>query len=540
MSDNTVERLPTQSTPTHQTTEVAKLLNDPDVAEIMREYPDDVEDITNAAKYLVDNKEDLGNIGPLIKGLTKAAQTIVAKKMKIFVSYKKNEEMAATALASHIESLAGNQVELSYAPKFKVGIKWTSKIHAAVRSANWFILLLPDRSSTSTWDWVLYETGMFRGQMAPGDRLICIHRPAAQQPDQIREFEGLSGEYENIKKELLEPLLTLPNAVPGMPAINPNVHDNILENSAIEISAAILSYEGEEEEWIRHRFEAFVRIHLDMPKTKMERRSLRLDEIEDALQKAKIKRRSERDTGTNSRSLAIFGWESQPDTWGQLVSDVLEQGTDSRWHDELCRSLKQAAGGQKFEPVQATLSALDEGKSVYRPVLYASEVLLSGVLDAILIVFVKEAGALKIGKELLGVHVDGYPKEGYLQLASSIRLSYRFRWEVVEPFKNIKSEKQIPELIDACERVMQDAASRGQHRLEDLAPIFELEGQKAEVEKLYREFENVRNKLQKEIEKNDVEEIRKILANFAPVNQRYLTLSSQLFGTMNEKLLNAM
>ena len=75
------------------------------------------------------------------------------------------------------------------------GKPWRNKIREEIHRANWFILLLPDPSED--WDWCLYETGMFEGDLDNGELeigqvagMIDQVKPAAEiVSDLLTEFE---------------------------------------------------------------------------------------------------------------------------------------------------------------------------------------------------------------------------------------------------------------------------------------------------------------------------------------------------------------
>jgi hypothetical protein len=110
--------------------------------------------------------------------------------VKVFFSYKKVDERAATTIVEALNENAADKLDITYMAGFTeqfAGQRWRDQISKGVRSANWFILLLPDPSDEL--DWCLFETGLFEAQLLrrPAD-LCTIPTPKS------RIDPGLSGD----------------------------------------------------------------------------------------------------------------------------------------------------------------------------------------------------------------------------------------------------------------------------------------------------------------------------------------------------------
>ena len=503
---------------------IDELLRDDEVARIIIDNPDKAANIRAGAQYLLDREEELETFGRPIAGLRVAARAIAEERINLFISYKKREEEVAKHIEQHLSTFGGERIRVNYAAHFTPGFQWTAQIRAQVRDAHWFILLLPDPSLD--WDWVLFETGMFRAQMVPGNRLVCLHHRDTDPPRQIAVFQAVKAECPEILR-LLNDLFIKPNAVPGMDPINPKAAAPFLERSAETIRKEVSPPHAIE----RQRFEPFVRIKLDLPTNRDQTQTLSLEDITQLLKKATFDWKSDRDTGTNAKALEIFGKLRQPRTWDELLSTVKRRGTDERWCEELCLAISQAVTGYVFAPIQATFQAADNGRTIYRPVLYGAEKYPDGLIAAFLIVFITDVGGTAADTTCV-------PFKGYAELISSIRLSYRFRWEVVEPFKDIRDMNNVTALEEALQRVMGESASRGEHNLEELAGFF---GKNVDrVGQLYRVFMDAIGELRNAIKRRDTQHIQGILTGFAPANQEYLKLSTAAFAQMNEEIFSDM
>ena len=451
--------------------------------------------------------------------------------------------------------LTGKKLAVTWAEDFQHGDPLTEKIRTAISGAHWFILLLPDPSED--YDWCLFETGLFTGpgQIRPNrlHRVFCLHNQAIEPPEQIHHLLTIvarPGDHSEIEKFLRNICLDY-DFFPGMGQLHLMSTDAI-SAAAKRINEAILPPAPQLN---RRRFEALVRIHLKDPHAFKRKKDLSREEIQ-KLKKLRNARTLEAEdrviinaltqenikilnqaifkplapfdrNGTNEKALTIFGKTEEPPNWGRLVSNV----KTSRWAGELCFAIKDYVSNDTVTPIQATFTAANEAKSVIRPILYAADRIPdSGPIDAFLIIFVEDVSAPVISPNIK------IPVAGYVQLASSIRLGYRFRWEVVEPFRSIREVSQIPELRDALHRVIKESLSRNALELDNLFKLFEKAEEARRVRELYLIFMTTVQNLETLLEDKNVEDIKKTLNKFASENQEYLKLATSLFANMNAEL----
>ncbi|MFQ5852007.1 MAG: toll/interleukin-1 receptor domain-containing protein [Candidatus Binatia bacterium] len=542
MTSGTSEK-PQEKAQKHHVPEINNILTDP-------RYHFFQDNIQRAVKVL----ENEPNAAKLIQTATDA---IVAGKVQVFFSYKLKDRDRAEDLVKVLRGLLGNKIQITWAEDFPAGDPRNEKIRTSILNAHWFILLLPDPSDEM--DWCLFETGIFRGklQSVKLNKVFCLHHYKNPRPDQIDEFITVQvhpDKPQSLISQFLKPICHETEFFPGMGQLC-DATDADISNAATEIIKAVLAPRPQT---IRRRFEGLARIHLSDPYALKRRKDFSDEEINrlkdtnekvrnaepgeeteraildvinqeniKILNEAAFRGWSENDKGVNPEALRIFGRDTRkvPENWGALVENVTTSGTDARWLGEICVAIKEAATGNIVKPTQATFTAADESKSVYRPFLYAVDEYPDGMVDAFFIVFVKVVSAVSDRITI--------PIEGYVELASSIRLGYRFRWEIVEPYKNVRNVYEVTALADALERVMTEAKSRGQHELEKLSLFFE--GKKDRVNELYHIFIQTLQKLELLIKDGDVEGIRNILTKFEPANQEYLQLATRLFADMNAR-----
>jgi hypothetical protein len=214
--------------------------------EEINRYLDDVDftrQVRLAADTIVTQYLDRDTPERIIRGVVKAACAI-RKKVKVFVSYKKKYEQETKKIVDALQAWSGSRLSIWYAHDIPAGDDWMQALVDRVTDAHWFFLLLPD--SEDNWGWQLYEAGIFRGSMLPGDRLICLHHPDVQRAPQLDDYQAVPAEQGAVVR-FLEDILVRPNAVPGMDPLNEHVQK--LENLAGEIVGAFDKLSAVETVW---------------------------------------------------------------------------------------------------------------------------------------------------------------------------------------------------------------------------------------------------------------------------------------------------
>jgi hypothetical protein len=477
---------------------VDQILRDAEIADLINQNQKVADDIKRAAELLRDERD-------AIAAVKKAARGLLDKKVSVFFSYKQKDENTAGTVVKELRKACWGdyKLQITYAADFekeKVGYLWNEAIRDGIKNAHWFILLLPDPSAD--WDWCLFETGMFRGQMVSGDRLICLHHPNIKLPPQIEEFQAVKAEQGTVQNFLRQIFLE-ENPIPGVKAINKEVGDDI-PDIAGRIVRAI---RPPKDEITRKYYGDYVSIKVENPK-----------ELEGlgALNAATV-------VASKPDSLRIFGKDELPNTWGELVSNVSESGSDTRWIADLCKVIKEAADNNVFEPIQATFQAVKGGK-MYRPLLHAADKTADGDIEAFHIIFIEEVGAVDITRT----------PEGITAVATVLRYAYRFRWEVIEKFsKRDMTEDDVAELAEALKRIEIDAQSRGLINPDLLISQFEGE-EKGKIINMFADWYKLRNDkrngaLDIAMHQRNVREIQRILGELSHMNREFMDLALRRF-----------
>ena len=326
-----------------------------------------------------------------------------------------------------------------------------------VTHAHWFLLLLPD--SADDWGWQLYEAGIFRGSMLPGDRLICLHHPDVQLAPQLKDYQAVPAKQDAVIK-FLDDILVQPDAVPGMDPLNKNARE--LADLAGDIVSAFDNLSAVETVW----FGNFVELAVDNAE--------KLTRAED-LNRARIITRQ----GVEE----LFGRQRGVDqTWGALTSD-LEGSTDTAWITELVDVIRSVAKGGLPPSMEATFAGANGGAGKqFRPRL-TSVKKKDGSIECFHISFI----------EVLGRGTAGEEPAGMRSLQTAMRLAYRFRWEIIEPYRYkarlaIKDIQTIENILERLEREAQF------HGLLDRGILCSQFGPDAHaVDEMYTQWEEIRN-----------------------------------------------
>ena len=444
----------------------------------------------------------------VVQAVKKLLPALTTKTLNIFFSYKKKDEAAAVAVVKQLRKYSAGKLRITYQAEFTediAGRPWREWIRDEISRANWFILLLPDPSDD--WDWCLYETGLFDRRPTSADRLICLHHPDTKVPSPIKDYHAVKATVPELTK-FLEMVYVKRNPIPGFEPINRSIKEDI-PSIAGEIVNAI---RPPKKCHFHDDFQPFVRLRLDNAAHFESSADLDAAPILEA----------------NKDALDIFDFRQKPETWGELRTGIKAFESDGRWREELFHVARKAAQGRKFTPIQAVFNA-SSGKS-YRPVLSAVERLGSeiGPIESYQITFAEDVST---------INVTGMPTE-LATLATILRMTFRFRWEVLEKFtKREITEDDIEQVENAIVRMETDADSRGIVDQDAILRLFRPES----AEKLLNMFSHwatLRDRsdsnglLDIAIAEKDTAKITSILRDLVPMNQEFLDIAANRFSTL--------
>ena len=466
------------------------VLEKPAIKEFLESNQNLVNEVTTAAKILQGNPD-------IDTALTKLLPALSNKIINVFFSYKTKDETTATQIIQILRELSAEKLKIVHQGEFEAGTNWRDTIKRGIKSANWFILLLPDPSDD--WDWCLFETGLFVAHATSADRLICLHHPNIERPSQISEFESIPATQTEVEKFLRMALIE-DNPISGLSALNKAVEKNI-HKYATDIVNVIRPPSNRLH---REIFEPYIELRVENP-----------EELTDEadLENATV-------ISSNQQALDIFDYLEQPDTWGNLHETVTNNTDDHRWRKELFHVIRKISSKRKFYPVQAVFKSAN-GK-IYKPVVNAvNRNGKGGGIESFCIIFAEE----------VGVFDDSETPKNLAIVGHILKFAFRFRLEVLEKFtKRPLTGDDIPLIDNAIRRIKVDTESRGISDPNALINAFPEENRGA-IEYMLKKWNLVRNPdgtgtLDIAIENKDVEYVQEILKDFITLNQEFLEMAS--------------
>lgn len=418
--------------------DAAAVLHHPEISGLLERNENKRQPIEAAAVLLAGERDP-------VAAVKKAAQIHLRDTIRVFFSFKLNEGEKAKRIVETLRGLS-NRIDIRYAYDFKernVGMDYVRQIDAEIKDADWLILLLPDPAAD--WDWCLYETGIFRGQMVSNkiEKLICLHHEMQEPPDQIRQFQAVPGNLDSVLPFLKQVYLN-DNPIPGMRPLKSAESLPQIERAARKIVDIIRPPMN----LARTHYDSYVFIN---PRAPQDVQSP--GDLDDAavIEVDEIAQRN------------IFGKSSTPATWGELVSNLIKDDPRPRWLEQLSRAVHRAGNGDAFAPIRSTLQGCRDGK-MYQPVLHAADRDHAGNFHGFHIILVEEVGAPA---------TSAIPRD-LLTLATSLRLGFRFRWEILEVFNKPRLQrKELARMRGLIEGMNAEAYSRGLLDRDSLMSLFE-------------------------------------------------------------------
>ncbi len=482
----------------HPTSPGAELLQNPYIADYIGRHQGAADNIRRAANLLSDESDALKSLIKLLPALTQ-------KAVNVFFSYKAKDEKTAKAVVDILRKNSAGKLAITYQAEFTqniTGKPWREKIITEIHKANWFILLLPDPSDD--WDWCLFETGLFEGQLTSADKLICLHHPNIEIPDPIEGYHSVAAQPDEVEK-FLNMVFIKKDPLYGLDPINPALQDSLSEIANNIVNAI----SPPRSNLFKQPLVPWVEVYVDNPES--------MEHMDD-LNGATIRY-------ANREALDLFDFLDQPKTWGDLVKEIKKFSADDRWQNELFHVIRKVGSGRKFDQIQAVFNTAVE--KIYRPVICAINRLgKQGKIDTFQIGFVEEVGA---------INTSGIPTS-LSALSTMLRYAFRYRWEILEKFAHADlGEEDIEALGNALQRIEYDTESRGTGGEDAVISLFASESERNEISAMCRLYYEMRNpegtgRLDLAIQEKDAQAVKDILNELLPVNKRFLNMTAERFG----------
>jgi hypothetical protein len=363
------------------------------------------------------------------------------------------------------------------------------------------LLLLLFTDVAKSWDWCLYEAGLF-GRLDNDHyrRVICLHSSSTTPPKPLQHLQAFAAEPSRLRVFLRQ--LLLGTELTGLESpIAPVLESfpDLLETASKQIAQLIHRRPIES-----RYFNRYVIIQVTDPA---------------ALQRGHIPR--DAPIGSTGRSLELFELAEGNLTWGTLEDNARQAG-DTRWIDELAAAIHAASRGNLPAPIQALFRPRLSQK-VYGPMLYRVD---------------RRADGSMIFKVLFADdcswQLDRVPQD-HAQLLTSLVMATRFRHELIAPYAGQLEDMNDDAAERTCEAITQiihnvesEASSRGLMDQMFLSKAFSGRDRQL-VQDMYGDWYRVRGNLMAALQERRLVEVDEALLKLARMNRTYLDVATRRY-----------
>ena len=433
----------------------------------------------------------------------------MATDFNIFISHKHEDVSSARTVKKILERYGGNRLQVLFSDEILGGDNWFEWIRSKLNESQLLLLLFTDPSKT--WDWCLYEAGMFTGlENNHRRRVVCIHNPDNPPPDPLKHLQAYPVKEEKLS-QFIRQLFGECTLTQFEEPLNRNICEQPeeVERAAKELVAALERQPSCPPVY----FGEHLVLHIENPRTITE------DTIPpDAT--------VEGDEG----GFRLFGKMAGQWKWGDLEA-AARKTVDQRWLRELANAIYLASRGTAFEPVQATFSAYPGGE-VYRPILHRMERHANGSID-FKILFESD----------VSWNLKDIPPAVAVALTAQV-MAVRFRYEVLQKYDSRLDSIEIDEtnegifkdIREAIEKIEEEAKSRGILKKDLLASVFD--GDRVRVCEIFDDWYDVKGKLFEACEKKDAAETRHLIQQLLEYNTEFIPMAANNYYKLVEEALD--
>jgi len=421
----------------------------------------------------------------------------------IFLSHKSEDEPAAKEIAKLLRTFGGESLDVFISEEIKAGEEWRNVIVDKLSRANLLLLLFTE--PRLSWDWCLYETGLFIS-LEGGDRrkVICIHTPIYDPPAQIRHIEAIPAQENYIKNKFLKVLFGETTWTGKSRPINPGFANNdVFLDSTAKSICSFFEPKETDSKFINRYF-------------------ILLINEPDKFAEGPIPENAK----VRSKYLDnVFGVAGDEARW-QLIA---ENQTDSRWIQQLNTAIKIAIKGLVPDQIQATFRS--KKNEVIRPILYRVDTLSNGAMEFYMLLVTDVAGK-----------GENIPNE-LMTMATILRFSTRFRYEVIEDYDyKIRSSRNEIELKAMLENVRESICtieSEAQSRMatineSSLRELYSKQEDKERIVKMFKNWHEVRDELFNTEVAITKEHLMKIFESLRQMNKKFMIFTSKRYSELVE------
>jgi hypothetical protein len=361
------------------------------------------------------------------------------------------------------------------------------------------MLLLLFTDITASWDWCLYEAGLFTQWDSDWRRVICLHT-AETPPPPLNHLQSVPAKRTEVERFLRQ--LFVDTTLTGLDRpVNVLFSENPEELTRIADEIAKLM----RRETVRtEHLTKFLQLEISQP---------------DLLESGGIPPNTQ--VKSNAESLEIFSKKPGNWTWPQLEIGG-DSNPDVRWVMQLRQAMSQAIRGNLVDPIQATFRSRRDGRQ-YRPLLHSMDIKADG-RRIFTILFTEDASWQFVG-------MSAEMRSLLIALVMTVRFRHevldRYRGDLRERFGVKRDAAVCEEIRHAIVSIELEAASHGLTQRDVLIDAFEAKSDRDELNAMYDDWEGLRRDLFAALEGTQLARVQELLGTLRSSNQRFLELATR-------------
>lgn len=445
--------------------------------------------------------------------LQDALRQEIRTSLKIFISHKGKDCVAAEKIAKILKKYGSTNVDIFVSERISPGIPWAAEIYENLKAADWLLLLYTDPSEE--WDWCLFEAGFFAGSIKNSEkRLICLHTLEDPPPLPLQGWQTVPITDEIRIEEFLRLLFGRIN--PDLVKSNEDtqeVADEIAKAFQVKVRRRVRT------KWHTH--------YLTL--------SMNAAQVEDLVKIGRVP--SDVVCGLKEKeSLNIFGYGT-----GECTVEKLEKGLEEHYRDSWLKAL-----GESLRAACLNRSPLPRIPVLYSPsiraeyhvILHCYHQFSDGSMEFYLL-FIERIPESEMGHD-----------RELQKLGNMLKLGRAFRWKVLTKFKRQievlmqrsyqqdKIEYSLENLKFAMDWVIGES-----QRLDILTPndVVQSFQSNEDIQAIDNAMKNIWPKLFQDlyagIENADLAVVRDALAEMLQANKDYMIRAARRYAELMESLL---
>ncbi|HEY7044339.1 MAG TPA: toll/interleukin-1 receptor domain-containing protein [Nocardioidaceae bacterium] len=437
-------------------------------------------------------------------------------RFRIFISHKHEDHALALATHQALESLTPTVECFVSGVDIVAGSDWNREIRTQLAQSHLLVLLFTQ--PTQTWDWCLYETGLFtRFEADEVTAVVSIFSADSGAPRVLANLQGVEARHEAVNR-FLTALCKETWRVSDdwrLGALAPRVKPAQIERAAAKIVNAFPHGSRDDSPYYPCH-----RVVLDLRA---------IDEIGDHIpEEARV---IEGPNDTTGFTLSLFNMADgrRHLTWRDLL--VAVDGLEAGWRAQLDRRFVCALNEQLFTPITATLRAWNQGRRhqrLLKPVLYrilrapvpaGSPPDARGRPTGVTVVFDPQLAPTQVGGPALNL----------------VRINARFGVEVFDEFVGTVRHRVADgldvfvDIGEAIRLVYEEADRFGVFDENSLRRAYGPDYESKGIEAMGREWIDSLERLKKGLEERDADLVEEQLAALRQLNRSFSTASTERY-----------